>query len=541
MRRAASVPPELVGFEYQRLLGAGGFSDVFLYQQRLPRRPVAVKVLLTEESTPASQRAFVDEANLMAQLSAHPYIVTIYGADLTDDQRPYFVMEYCSGPSLSEQYKRAPFGVADALRTGIRLSSAIATAHHAGILHRDIKPANVLTNDYGWPALTDFGISSTVDELPVMTTTAGALRRETESTGGTESQSVGMSVPWSPPEMFDDDPEPDVRSDVFSLAATIWTLLAGRTPFEVPGRSNGSLDLIGRIERGRVTPMGRDDVPRSLLATLQKGMATRRLDRYASAVEFARALQRVELELGYAATAIEVPTLTRDATSAAPDASADETRVRGVATIAAQPAVVRPQIRPARDGVSDGGDATRIRGAVPVRTPGAVDEGTVIRPSRAATAVREPEAGPDAGAGADPSAALPPRSPLVRTIAIAVGTLVVAGVAVSLVATGALRSADPAPTPTTRGTSAIDGFVPSPRFLSSTPSTDGASVTFTFAAVDGADGYRWAPSEQPESTRPLEEPIVTRTGVAPGARVCVRIIAVRDGATSQAREACYPP
>ncbi|MEO8907930.1 MAG: serine/threonine-protein kinase, partial [Microbacteriaceae bacterium] len=236
-RRAASTPPQLPGYDYVRLLGSGGFSDVFQYDQRLPRRTVAVKVLLTEQLNPQTQARFVDEANLMAQLSAHPYIVTIYHADVAADARPYFVMEYCSGPSLAERYKQERFAVEDALRTGVRLSSAIATAHAAGILHRDIKPANVLTNDFGWPALTDFGISSTLeDELPVHTTTAalrGAVLSPTAEQATSDAQSVGMSVPWSPPEMFADDPQPDVRSDVFSLAATIHTLLAGRTPFEI--------------------------------------------------------------------------------------------------------------------------------------------------------------------------------------------------------------------------------------------------------------------------------------------------------------------
>jgi serine/threonine protein kinase len=344
MRRTTSEPPELPGYTFVKVLGSGGFSDVYLYDQKLPKRRVAVKVLLTDELSGANRASFVAEANLMAQLSTHPYIVTIYQADVASDDRPYFVMEYCSGPSLAERYKQHQFDVADALRTGVRLSSAVATAHSAGILHRDIKPANVLTNDYGWPALTDFGISSAVDEdlLPVHTgTLADALHG---STGSTESQSVGMSIPWSPPEMFQDDPMPDVRSDVFSLAATIYTILAGQTPFEVRGRSNGTLDLIGRIERGAITPISRDDVPRSLIAVLQRGMASDRTERYASAVDFARALQRVELELGYAPTPIDVPNLdvpNRDGNdpqssgSARPD-DADETRARTVATIAVQ-------------------------------------------------------------------------------------------------------------------------------------------------------------------------------------------------------------
>ena len=290
MRRAPSTPPDLPGYRSLQLLGSGGFADVFLYEQRLPRRKVAVKVLLTEELGRDTRAQFVAEANLMAQLSAHPFIVTIFHADVSADGRPYFVMEYCSGPSLSERYKRQPLSVEDALRTGIRLSGAVATAHAAGILHRDIKPANVLTNDYGWPALSDFGISSDLEgDLPVHTMSFTGDAAATGSGTGSDRAAVGMSVPWSPPEMFEDDPRPDRRSDVFSLAATVHTLLAGRTPFEIPGRPNGSLDLIGRIERGAITPIDRADVPRSLTAVLAKGMATRRDDRYPSAIEFARA------------------------------------------------------------------------------------------------------------------------------------------------------------------------------------------------------------------------------------------------------------
>ncbi|WP_431280347.1 serine/threonine-protein kinase [Leifsonia poae] len=335
MRRLASTPPELPGYKFVRLLGSGGFADVFLYEQQLPKRSVAVKVLLTDSVDAAARARFVAEANVMAQLSAHPYIVTIYQADVSADDRPYLVMEYCSGPSLGDRFKRERFTVEDALRTGVRLSSAVATAHGVGILHRDIKPANVLTTDFGWPALTDFGIASTLEELPVHTTSLSELRRDAGDTGTSGSRSIGLSVPWSPSEMFEDDPEPDVRSDVFSLAATIHTLLAGRTPFEVPGRSNGTLDLIGRIERGIITPIGRDDIPRSLTAVLQKGMAVRRDDRFATAVDFARALQRVELELGFAPTGIDVPNLrVLDERPVTP--SEDETRVRSVATIDAQ-------------------------------------------------------------------------------------------------------------------------------------------------------------------------------------------------------------
>ncbi|MFC5503210.1 serine/threonine-protein kinase [Lysinimonas soli] len=286
------------GFVVDRLIGSGGFSDVFLFEQQSPRRRVAVKTLLPADLSHRQRAAFSAEADVMARLSTHPYIVTIHQTGVAHDGRPYLVMEYCSRPSLSERYKRRPLSVVDALRVGIRLAGAVATAHSFGILHGDIKPSNVLTNDYGWPALADFGIASDV----------AAARRPAGVDAATETdETIGISVPWAPPEMFVDVPMPDVRSDVFSLAATIHTVLAGRTPFEVAGGPNGTADLIARIQRGQLTPIWREDVPSSLSAALAKAMSPRRDDRFSSAVEFARALQQVERELGAEPTAIEVP------------------------------------------------------------------------------------------------------------------------------------------------------------------------------------------------------------------------------------------
>ncbi|MEK8225705.1 protein kinase [Oerskovia sp. M15] len=78
-----------------------GFSDVFLYQQQRPRRRVAVKVLLHEWSSESQRAAFDVEADLMATLSTHPSIVTMYEADVASDGRPYLAMEYCSRPNLA--------------------------------------------------------------------------------------------------------------------------------------------------------------------------------------------------------------------------------------------------------------------------------------------------------------------------------------------------------------------------------------------------------------------------------------------------------
>ena len=162
-KRPPAPPPELPGFTYLELLGSGGFADVYLYEQQLPRRKVAVKVLLPDRMAGGSVEQFTAEANTMAMLSTHPAIVTIYQAGLAEDQRPYLVMENCPRPNLQVRYRAAAFSVAEALRVGIQVAAAVETAHRAGILHRDIKPANILVTEYNRPALTDFGIATTTD------------------------------------------------------------------------------------------------------------------------------------------------------------------------------------------------------------------------------------------------------------------------------------------------------------------------------------------------------------------------------------------
>lgn len=519
MKRPTSDPPELRGFEFVRVLGSGGFSDVFLYEQQLPRRQVAVKVLLAEDLTAASRAAFVAEANVMARLSAHPYIVSIFHADVSDDGRPYFIMEYYGGPSLGESYKVQPLSVAEALRAGVRIASAIATAHASGILHRDIKPANVLTNEYGWPGVTDFGISSTVDdELPVHTSTRGALEDS-----GTTGQSVGLSVPWSPPEMFDDDPKPDVRSDIFSLAATIYTLLAGRTPFEVAGASNQAIDLMARIERGAITAMKRTDVPASLLAVLRKGMSVDRGQRFATAVDFARALQRVELELSYAATPIEVPGLTVPEAPRTEGDPADETRARPVTTVAAQaPVVPAVPVAPAQPEAAE----TRLRSTPTVEAQrSAPAEHTVVR-ERPAAATSEPG-----------TEATPRRSGRARgvVIAILIGAALIAGV-ITIVVWGASSigspSAGPTEAPVDDGGPLVTGGVPTPIDGAVTADTAGTTFTFTWANPDPLEGDQfiwWRTDGAGDDARhPTADPTAVVGDVAAGTNVCIDVSLVRD-------------
>jgi serine/threonine protein kinase len=276
----------LPGFSYIHVLGSGGFADVFLYEQNMPRRQVAVKVMLSEVVNDQVRQMFQAEANLMAQLSGHPAILTVYQAGVSSDGRPYLVMELCSA-SLSERYRRERISVAEVLRIAVKIGSAVETAHRAGVLHRDIKPSNILLTAYGHPVLSDFGIAASL-------------------TVAKEEDSVGLSIPWSAPEVLLDETPGSIGSEVWSLGATVYSLLAGRSPFEVPGGSNSSTDLMSRIARAKPQPIGRADVPASLEALLRRAMSRRPELRPASALDFVRELQVIETELGVSQTPIEV-------------------------------------------------------------------------------------------------------------------------------------------------------------------------------------------------------------------------------------------
>lgn len=285
-RRLPSQPPSLPGFSHIHILGSGGFADVFLYEQNMPRRQVAVKVMLSEVVNDQVRQMFQAEANLMAQLSAHPSILTVYQASVSSDGRPYLVMELCSS-SLSQRYRSERLPVAEVLRIAVKIGSAIETAHRSGVLHRDIKPSNILMTAYGHPVLSDFGIAATLSESD-------------------DREAVGMSIPWSAPEVLMDETAGTVASEVWAFAATVYSLLAGRSPFEVPGESNKSTDLISRINRAKPQPIDRSDVPQSLERALQRAMSRKPENRPSSVLELVHELQAVETELGLAQTPVEV-------------------------------------------------------------------------------------------------------------------------------------------------------------------------------------------------------------------------------------------
>ncbi len=305
-------PPVLAGYTHLRPLGQGGFADVFLYQQDLPRRQVAVKVL---HARPGDQalRSFVREADALASLSAHPSILTLHEASVSADGRPYLVVEYCPG-SLANRYRSAPLPIDEVLEIGVHLASAVEAAHRIGMLHRDIKPSNVLVTAFDQPVLADFGVATAV--------TSGA---------GAE---VALSPPWSAAEVVDGSSTGTVASDVWSLGATLYTLLAGHSPFADPGRKIDADQLRLRIVKAKYRPLGREDAPAALDHVLSRTMRRDPRERIATACELGEALQEIQRARGGPATALHVPGAAWVEANRATDPPVREDRVPRGATVA---------------------------------------------------------------------------------------------------------------------------------------------------------------------------------------------------------------
>ena len=286
---AAVSAPVIPGFTFVEHLGSGGFADVFLYEQQWPRQRVAVKVVRPD--VPLNDREkylFTAEANAMARLADHPYIVSVITAGVTaEGGRPFLVMRYCPPPDLGIRVRSNPMSPVDAVATGIKLASAIETAHRSGILHRDIKPSNVLVTSYHEPALTDFGIAGHMADVE-------------------GDNDVRISYPWSPPELLDGRSNGSVSSDVYSLGATIWHLLVGRSPFSIPSGDNSTRALSARILHAAPPATQRPDVPPALDRLLQQCLAKRPEHRPQSALELARSLQQIESTAGWSRTAVAV-------------------------------------------------------------------------------------------------------------------------------------------------------------------------------------------------------------------------------------------
>lgn len=278
-------------YAVDRRLGAGGMGVVYLAQDLLARRPVALKVLREDLlENRESQERFRAEAKAVSRLE-HRNIAAVYEF-IEIDGITLLAIEYLPGGSLEERIRKQPLPLREILAIGISTAEALAHAHSRSIIHRDIKPANMLYSGDGVLKVTDFGLARLVEESSAE---SGLSVLPTQSFANSRPGMVAGTAHYMPPEQVRGE-EVDYRADVYALGVLLYRLAADRLPFQA-----GSLPgIFQEVLRSRPLPVRRyrPEIPVSLERVILQAMRKRRERRYQSAGSLARALREVQAGLG---------------------------------------------------------------------------------------------------------------------------------------------------------------------------------------------------------------------------------------------------
>jgi len=256
----------------ERELGRGGMATVYLARDVKHKRPIALKVLHPQLAASLGPERFEREIEIAARLQ-HPHILTVHDSGETAGQL-WFTMPFVEGESLRDRLRRErQLAVEDAVRIAREAAQALQYAHEHGVVHRDIKPENLLLTQDGNTLVADFGI-------------ARAL-------GGDEHLTqTGMSIgtpAYMSPEQASGEKTIDARTDVYSLGAVLFEMLAGEPPYTGPTAQ--AIILKRFTEPVPSVRRGRPSVPEGVDQAVQRALAPVPADRFATAAEFARALQ----------------------------------------------------------------------------------------------------------------------------------------------------------------------------------------------------------------------------------------------------------
>jgi serine/threonine-protein kinase len=261
-------------------------------------RPVAIKVLHTELAASLGPQRFRHEIGVAARLQ-HPHILSVLDSGETASGQLWFTMMYVDGESLRDRMRREhQLPLDEAVRITREVAAALQYAHEHGIVHRDIKPENVLLTSDGSTLVADFGIARALD-VPLNDT-------------GERLTGRGMVVgtpQYMSPEQAAGERDIGPRSDVYSLGAVAYEMLAGEPPFSGPTAQAA----IAKMMSGQAPSIrrSRPAIPEAVDIVLQRALAPVPADRFGSAIEFARALGSSERSATSTVTAASAPPAAR--------------------------------------------------------------------------------------------------------------------------------------------------------------------------------------------------------------------------------------
>ena len=291
---------EAEGYHDAEPVGRGGYGVVYHCRQPSLDRVVAVKVL-TSDQDDVDLEYFDREQRAMGRVSGHPNIVPVLHSGRTSAGRPYIVMPYHRRDTVDTWIRRrGPLAVGEVLTIGVRLAGALETAHRAGVLHRDVKPENVLLTTYGEPQLCDFGFARIA--------------------GGNESANILRGSPsYTAPELFQSRGA-SVASDIYGLAATVFTLVCGAPPFQFQ-KGDNPIAFARRVIAGPIPDLRAKGVPDPVCSALELGLNTDPARRPNSAAAFGEILRAAGARVGLsiAEVPLELPAPAIDAEESSPD------------------------------------------------------------------------------------------------------------------------------------------------------------------------------------------------------------------------------
>ena len=294
VRLSANAHPEVDGYRISRVIGQGGMSIVYLAEQVSLDRKVALKIMLAEALADEVSRArFENEARTIARLQ-HPNIVGIHEVGRTAEGLPFYSMPFLPRGHLAQRKLQGDQPRVIAIIRS--LLQALDYAHVRGVVHRDVKAENVLFDDAERPMLADFGI---------------ALRRGSNPRLTNAGLAVG-STAYMPPEQAR-GAEVDRRVDLYSIGVLTWEMLTGRLPYN-------AADALSMALKHVQDPIPRLPAPlKHWQGFIDRAMAKRPEERYASAQDMLLALDQLEARAGKGFVALEVPaTLEADPTAKQP-------------------------------------------------------------------------------------------------------------------------------------------------------------------------------------------------------------------------------
>src|SRR4029453_9831361 len=206
-------------------IGTGGMGEVYLATDVVAGRKAALKLLPFRFTGDAERlKRFQQEARAVVGLN-HPNVVTVY--EIGDDQSTHYIAsELIEGETLRERLTRGRMQLSEALEIAIQVTSALAAAHHAGVIHRDIKPENIMLRPDGYVKVLDFGIAKLAEqEVPITTPKDEALLLVETNLG-----SILGTTRYMSPEQTSGAPV-DKRTDIWSLGVVLYEMVTGPPPF----------------------------------------------------------------------------------------------------------------------------------------------------------------------------------------------------------------------------------------------------------------------------------------------------------------------